>query len=384
MLVSRSQDDGQTWSAPVLAIEGDGWSFVTECVSGTCTIRDSDPGETLERPTLATAPEACEAGWLYVTANRLAVLQPPEAPPTAILFARSSDGGRHWSERTTLAEGTPGTPGVVVQGGRVAAGAGGEVLVAWYDSGTDGARLGTFEIGTRRSGRHGACWDDSVDAVVNEQELGRNLGPTPTLKSWWTGMFPDVAVDGLGRAHIVYTHDPEPGQTTAEEGDIRYTTSPRHPFCAWSSPVTVNDDGPGRAQGFPVSRRAATGALPDPGGRLGGLPSRPRRQPRLRHLPLAPPAGAVVLVVPQPARDGCVVDPGRGVHGRAHRPRGEPERAHLRRVDRPAGQGVHRRRRRRRLREPDRPLVGRAARDQPHSPAPMHCWVGHSAAGFVL
>jgi len=27
--------------------------------------------------------------------------------------------------------------------------------------------------------------------------------------------------------------------------------SPCHPFRDWSSPVTVNDDGPGRAQGFP-------------------------------------------------------------------------------------------------------------------------------------
>ena len=138
-----------------------------------------------------------------------------------------------------------------MQGGRVAAGAGGEVLVAWYDSGTDGARRGTFEIRTRRSGDNGKCWDDSVGAVVNEEELGLNLGPAPALKSWWTGMFPGVAVDGDGRAHLVYTHDPEPGSETAEEGDIRYVASPCSPFRDWSSPVTVNDDGPGRAQGFP-------------------------------------------------------------------------------------------------------------------------------------
>lgn len=251
LLLSRSEDDGHTWSAPVLAIDGDGWSFVRECVAGACTIRDSDPGESLERPTLATAPEACDAGWVYVTANRLAILQSPDVPPTAIVFARSGDGGRHWSARTALAEGAPGAPAVVVQGGRVAAGDGGEVLVAWYDSGTDGPRRGTFEIRTRRSGDHGKSWDDSVGAVVNEDELGLNLGPAPTLKSWWTGMFPDVAVDGHGRAHLVYTHDPEPGSETAEEGDIRYVASPCHPFRDWSSPVTVNDDGPGRAQGFP-------------------------------------------------------------------------------------------------------------------------------------
>jgi len=58
-------------------------------------------------------------------------------------------------------------------------------------------------------------------------------------------------LDDLGRAHLVYTHDPEPGSSSAEEGDIRYVSSPRPPFRDWSSPETVNDDGPGRAQGFP-------------------------------------------------------------------------------------------------------------------------------------
>ena len=63
-------------------------------------------------------------------------------------------------------------------------------------------------------------------------------------------MFPDAVIDRDGRAHIVYVHDPEAGSTTAEEGDVRYVTSARAPYAEWSAPVTVNDDGPGRAQGF--------------------------------------------------------------------------------------------------------------------------------------
>jgi hypothetical protein len=247
VLLSRSEDEGATWSTPVLAIEGDGWGVLRQTVNGQIVILESDPGETLERPSLAAA----ESGWVYATANRLAQLQPVGDPPTGIVFARSGDAGRTWGARDLVAEGLAGSPEQVVQGGKVVAGAGGEVLVAWYDSGPDGPRQGAFAVRTRRSGDHGASWDDAVDAVVNEMELGLNLGPIPTQKSWWTAMFPDAAVDGAGRAHVVYTHDPEPGSATAEEGDIRHVTSPRPPFVTWSSPATVNDDGPGRAQGFP-------------------------------------------------------------------------------------------------------------------------------------
>jgi hypothetical protein len=38
--------------------------------------------------------------------------------------------------------------------------------------------------------------------------------------------------------------------TTAEDGDIRYIRSPGKPFSSWSVPVTLNDDGLVRAQGY--------------------------------------------------------------------------------------------------------------------------------------
>ena len=263
VLLSRSEDDGRTWSAPVLAIEGDGWSFVRECVSGVCTILDSDPGETLERPTLATAPEAHACGWLYVTANGVAMLQPPDAPPTAILFARSRGRGAALERAHGARRGRPRRPRrwwCRAAGSRPEPG--GRCSSPGTTPGPTACGRGPSRSARGGRGTTGESWDDSVSAVVNEGELGLNLGPAPTLKTWWTGMFPDVAVDGFGRAHLVYTHDPEPGQTTAEEGDIRYVTSPRRPFCAWSSPVTVNDDGPGRAQGFPSLAVRRLGPFP--------------------------------------------------------------------------------------------------------------------------
>ena len=125
-------DDGATWSAPVVAIDGDGWSFVREGAASDLDpgprrdVGAADAGHALGFPRRLTA----EAGQVYVTANRLAILQPAGAPPTGIVFARSSDREEHWAARTELAEGVAGAPEVVVQGSKVAAGAGGEVLVA--------------------------------------------------------------------------------------------------------------------------------------------------------------------------------------------------------------------------------------------------------------
>jgi hypothetical protein len=271
VVVSRSEDDGRTWSLPVFAIEGDGWSFVRQCAPA-CEVVEIDPGENLDRPQLATGGGEGADGWAYATATRVAFLQPEGTPPTSILFARSRDWGRTWDPRVALADGAaaaaPGLPGptaeVVVQGSRAAA-AGNGVLVAWYHSGTDGPRTGAFEIRTRWSGDNGASWDEVVVAAFGELELGATLGPVTALRgrSWWAAMFPAVALDGRGGAHVAYTHDPDPAAGSPEEGDIRHVASPLRPYRAWSSPVTVNDDGPGRAQGFPslATRRLGRTAL---------------------------------------------------------------------------------------------------------------------------
>ena len=77
-------------------------------------------------------------------------------------------------------------------------------------------------------------------------------------------MFPSLAIDDRGGAHIAYTHNPAnnfvpfvpglggPCTSTAESGDIRYISSSGAPYTAWSPPITVNDDGLVRAQGYPA------------------------------------------------------------------------------------------------------------------------------------
>jgi hypothetical protein len=111
-----------------------------------------------------------------------------------------------------------------------------------------------------------------VTAVRDRFEAPFFLGPYAFYHRWFGTMFPDVEIAPDGRAHLAYTHDPaengltivdpDTGEpivfpevsTTAEDGDIRYARSGprRYGAGAWSAPVTVNDDGLVRAQGYPA------------------------------------------------------------------------------------------------------------------------------------
>jgi hypothetical protein len=249
VVVQRSWNGGRTWGPPVVALDGDPWSMTFTC-SPDCVMTDSDPGFGYGRPALASGRSWHDRGPLYVASTRSAFLD-PDAPPTAIAFARSSGRGSEWGLPELLDIGDSGPPQTVVQGPQVGSGGRGEVLVAWFHSGVDGFFNGEFEIRTRRSSDYGRTWAGTVTAAVDGEEASRDLGPLGLYGRWWTTMLPRLAVERGGRAHIVYTHDPEPALESAEEGDIRYITSAGPPYEKWSFPETVNDDGLERAQGFP-------------------------------------------------------------------------------------------------------------------------------------
>jgi hypothetical protein len=227
ILVSYSTDDGATWIGPFIALDGVGDVLI------------------YDKPWIGTPADA--SNYVYVTATRFNVTDDCQ-----IVFARSTNGGAGYGAPQTLdlsaacGEGT--SP--LVQGSRPSGGKRGNVLVGWYNSGTDGVNTGSFNIRTRHSADFGATFEPVVDAATDASEANFFLGPSICYEVWEPVMYPDVEIDASGRGHIAYTHDPAAGNATAEEGDIRYITSKGPPYTSWSRPITVNDDGTVSAQGF--------------------------------------------------------------------------------------------------------------------------------------
>ena len=253
IVVSHSDDDGATWSTPIVALDGDPFTIRTSPLPQIVV----DPGFTYDKPWIGTARGSADSQFVYVTATRFRQ-SAPGLPPNAIAFTRLVDAGLTWSVPTILDSGTdaaPGAPASLVQGSRPAGGSDGEVLVGWYQSGNDGFLNGQFQIRTRRSPDYGATWDPVVVAASELYQLRFFLGPFDFYRRWWIAMMPDVEIAPGGAAHIAYTYSPlnlnlAANAASSEQGDIRYITSAGAPYDTWSAPETVNDDGPGRAQGF--------------------------------------------------------------------------------------------------------------------------------------
>jgi hypothetical protein len=278
IVVSHSDNGGRRWSGPVVALDGDPWSVTFDPETGEEI--EFEPGFDFDKPWIATHVAAKDQSKplhrrVYVSATRFDSFNPGFA--CAIAVTSSADRAENWRAPMELESsgGDCGTP-VLVQGSRPSAGPGDQVVVAWYNSGTDGPFQGEFKIRTAFS-NNGTHWRRPTTAVRDSFEAPFFLGPFAFYHRWGGTMFPDIEIAPDGRAHLVYTHDPEENgftvvdpvtgeeiflpdvSTTAEDGDIRYIRSPGKPFSSWSAPVTLNDDGLVRAQGYPALETSQRG-----------------------------------------------------------------------------------------------------------------------------
>jgi hypothetical protein len=244
ILVSHSDDNGLTWSAPAIALQGNPAAFI------------------YDKPWIATHSfDPGQSQFVYVSATQFNF-----SGPDHIAFSRSTDSGLTFNS-TSPTRFDSASLSVVVQGSHPAAGPGPDVLVAWYNSGPDGWLNGGFQIKVAHSADNGVTFDAPVIAAAESCcELPYWLGPSAFYHRWWGGMYPSTAIDGKGAAHIAYAYTPVNQNTAAgfsstESGDIRYISSAGAPYAAWSAPITVNDDGLQRAHGFPAIAAAKDGTV---------------------------------------------------------------------------------------------------------------------------
>ena len=224
IVVSFSDNDGATWTGPILVLDGSSLGPVQFIY---------------DKPWIGTHIDVPGAqpnnNLVYVTATLFRALPAPSLPyPDAIAFTRSTDGGLNWAGSRILDVGRDAATGVLpilVQGSRPIGGLGNDVLVAWFHSGEDGQGAqtgiggGHFQIRTARSPDGGLTFAAPVIAVQDNFEVPFFLGPLGSYHRWWTTMFPDVEIDSVGVAHIAYVHDPVSGTMTGEDGDVRYIRS---------------------------------------------------------------------------------------------------------------------------------------------------------------
>jgi BNR repeat-like domain len=178
LYVSNSYDGGRTWSTTVLGVSSSppdcsafdcGWAFL-----GAQATMTSDA-----------------AGTLYAFWHEGTTPQGPER----LHLARSTDGGRSWTELADPSQARAGTDHAFPA---IAAGAAGDVRIAWMD---DRASSGLWNVWYRSSTDGGASW--SAEERLSTGASGYSY-ITPNGFSFPFGDYFEMDIDGQGRSQVVW------------------------------------------------------------------------------------------------------------------------------------------------------------------------------------
>jgi hypothetical protein len=250
VVVSKSIDNGATWSSPVIALT-------------------APAGELMDKPWLDVHTfwnNLDTANKVYISATRFG------SSTQSIVFTRSTNGASSFSPYSSLVTTNynPTVQGSRPIGGKSFSSTSGDVLVCWYDSQGDGWLTGVFDIKCRTSTNYGSSFGSTTTAANDKAyELEYYLaGPTDPsdieYHRWWGGMFPSIIITYDGVAHIVFTADPiDAKDYWGEAGDIFYTKAPR-PYTTWTSSARerVNEN-TWQAQGYATitAKRVSGGSI---------------------------------------------------------------------------------------------------------------------------
>jgi hypothetical protein len=148
-----------------------------------------------------------------------------------ILMNRSSNNGATWDYGigALIDFVDPCANPYLLQGARPIGGPGQQVLICYLDSGPDGWSPGDpptvpsdkFGIACQSSGNRMTSISGLFYASLNiPYELPFYLGPNQSYHRWWGGMFPSVAIDHLGVAHVAFAADPNANKLDPESGNV--------------------------------------------------------------------------------------------------------------------------------------------------------------------
>ncbi len=165
---------------------------------------------------------------------------------TPIRATRSIDGGVTWSAPVDLS--AAGT----VQGAWPAVAPNGDLFVAWlrYASWPNGNLTVEVTRSTNGGVTFAAVTSPLVNAVSPRDSVASNACGRPALNGFLRYLAsPQIAVDGSGVLHVVYSHDPD----TFNSGDVVnvYYRRSTNSGSSWSTPLQLNDVG-ARDQYFPT------------------------------------------------------------------------------------------------------------------------------------
>ena len=167
-------------------------------------------------------------------------------PGAPIRATHSTDGGFTWSAPVTV------STGGAVQGAWPAVAPNGHIFVAWVEFAPTG---GEISIHVARSTNGGRFYNPRTSPLVNAVRP-RDAAATATCgrTSLRGGIryfgLPEIAVDGNGVLHAVYSYDPD-GFNTGDVVDVFHRRSVNG-GATWSAEMRLNDDGTTRDQYFPT------------------------------------------------------------------------------------------------------------------------------------
>jgi hypothetical protein len=273
MAVSKSTDDGLTWSDPILASEG---TVVTVSQldeagkeRGTVTFVDLDkPWMTVgphpddpERDVIYLSYTEFESTYSIMYADELAFFSVPVVA-TTIKVLVSEDGGASWrdpvaaSPKVFYGAGIGATPGTtsmrqtggvnlvarLVQGSQVAVLPDGTLATAYYDSTDDGIATGLATVMVAMSEDAGRTFSDPVMAGAHRETPFR----LRTAEYRYGGL-PAMAAGPNGEIYIVQTV--RPVERANDDSDV-YLFRSFDKGQTWEEPVRVDGDTTDAAQFF--------------------------------------------------------------------------------------------------------------------------------------